>query len=158
MSTLAVILLLFMLTRGQGGGGGLFPTVPKPKELPYSPDPSLGPAAKPSAAPPAAQAAKITPAPWPQAVPAGLPPFGPAGWQPDDPPPQAVQARAWQLLSQLWKYGAGTKKVEQTAGRWITYVATPMGKKKGVVAYRVRPEAMTQAPPSPASDAAPLNV
>ena len=32
--------------------------------------------------------------------------------------------------------GAGAKTVEQTAGRWITYVASPMGKLHGVVAFR----------------------
>lgn len=91
-------------------------------------------------------AAKKTPPPWPQAMPSGLPPF-PSGWQPDQPPPQAVQTRAWQLLPVLWKTGPKSRKTEQTAGRWITYVAEPMGAKKGVVAFRVRPGAM----PSPTS-------
>lgn len=86
--------------------------------------------------------AKAAPAPWPQAMPAGLPPF-PAGWEFDAPPPQAVQTRAWQLLPQLWKTGAGSRKTEQTAGRWITYQAQLMkAGKKGVVAFRVKPGAM----------------
>lgn len=80
------------------------------------------------------------PAPWPQAMPNGLPPF-PSGWVPDNPPSQAVQARAWQLLPQLWKQGPNARKTEQTSGRWTTYVAQAMGKKKGVVAYKMRPGA-----------------
>src|SRR5258706_10712641 len=84
------------------------------------------------------------PAPWPQAMPSGLPPF-PAGWEFDQPPPQAVQNRAWQLLPVLWKRGANARKTEKTAGRWITYVSQQMGKKRGVVAYRVRPGAVANA-------------
>ncbi len=91
------------------------------------------------------------PPPWPQAMPPGLPSF-PGGWEPDNPPPQAVQNRAWQLLPQLWKTGPKSRKTEQTQGRWITYVAEPMGAKKGVVAYRVRPGA------APAPSSAPTNV
>jgi hypothetical protein len=94
-------------------------------------------------------AAKTTPPPWPQAKPNGLPPF-PAGWVPHNPPPQAVQTRAWQLLPVLWKQGANARKSEQTAGEWVTYVAQAMGAKKGVVAYKVRPGAMPTASPSPA--------
>lgn len=85
----------------------------------------------------AAKTAKSQPAPWPQAMPTGLPPF-PGGWEFDEPPPQAVQARASQLLLPLWAKGAGTRKTEKTAGRWITYQAQKMGTKKGVVAYRVK--------------------
>ncbi len=82
--------------------------------------------------------------PWPQAIPPGLPPF-PAGWEFDAPPPQVVQNRAWQLLPQLWKTGAGTRKTEQTAGRWITYRAENMkAGKKGVVAYRPKAGASAQ--------------
>ncbi len=77
------------------------------------------------------------PKPWPQQVPAGLAPF-PSGWKPYEPPPQPVQTRAWQLLSQLWKRGAGSTKTEKTAGVWVTYQAQQMGKKKGVVAFRQR--------------------
>jgi hypothetical protein len=47
-------------------------------------------------------------------------------------------------LPELWRYGAGTRKTEMTGARWITYVATDMpGGKRGVVAYRPRPSAMT---------------
>jgi len=92
----------------------------------------------------AVKKAQTQPAPWPQVVPKGLPPF-PAGWQPDDPPPQAVQARAVQLLPVLWKSGKpGGTKQEQTQGRWITYQAQKMGTKKGVVAFRVRADAMPE--------------
>lgn len=94
----------------------------------------------------AARAVAATPPPWPAATPNGLPPF-PSGWVPDNPPPKAVQDRAWALLPALWKQGANARKTEQTAGRWITYVAQAMGKKKGVVAYRIRPGA--EAPASP---------
>jgi hypothetical protein len=88
----------------------------------------------------AATRAAKTPHPWPQAAPRGLPPF-PGGWQPDEPPAQPVVTRAWQLLPVLWGKGAGTKKVELTSGRWITYVAAPVAQgKRGVVAYRVRSE------------------
>ncbi len=94
-------------------------------------------------------AAKKQAPPWPQATPNGLPPF-PAGWVPDEPPAKVVQNRAWQLLPQLWKQGANARKTEQTAGRWITYVAQAMGAKKGVVAYKVRPGAMPT--PTPSTD------
>jgi len=88
--------------------------------------------------------AQKQPAPWPQAVPAGLPAF-PAGWEPDQPPPQVVQTRAWQLLAPLWKKGPGATKTEKTAGRWITYQAQQMGKKRGVVAFRLRSDASAAA-------------
>jgi peptidoglycan hydrolase-like protein with peptidoglycan-binding domain len=80
------------------------------------------------------------PPPWPQKLPTDLPPF-PAGWMPDQPPPQAVQARAKQLLPTLWAGGtAGQRKVEKTTGRWITYRGEHVGpaKSKGVVAYRLK--------------------
>ncbi len=82
--------------------------------------------------------ADAAPAPWPQKLPVGLPPF-PAGWEFDEPPPQAVQTRAAQLLTTLWKTGPGKTKTEKTAGRWITYQSQKMGTKKGVVAYRIKP-------------------
>lgn len=87
---------------------------------------------------PAAPRVRTQPPPWPQVVPQGLPPFPGSGWEPDEPPPRAVVARAGQLLSQLWKRGAGTFKIEQTDRRWIAYRATQMGSKKGVVAYRLK--------------------
>lgn len=70
-------------------------------------------------------------------MPTGLPPF-PMGWEPYEPPPPAVVQRASALLPQLWRGGAGTFKVEKTAGVWVYYRATPMGDKKGVVAFRER--------------------
>lgn len=73
--------------------------------------------------------------PWPQVMPTGLPPF-PLGWEPYEPPSGAVVARAAELLPQLWKGGAGTFKVEKTAGVWVLYRASQMGDKRGVVAYR----------------------
>jgi hypothetical protein len=89
------------------------------------------------------RAEKAPPA-WPQSVPSGLPPF-PAGWEPDEPPPQAVQTRASQLLPLLWKSGAGQTKKEKTAGRWITYQSQSMGKRRGVVAFRIKPEFLPSA-------------
>ncbi len=165
MSALALFFLLFIMTKGGGSS-------PAAASLPHAADAAqkeariktdkanatghpvhaaeakaaqtkaavLTQAAKQQAA------AKKTPPPWPQATPAGLPPF-PSGWVPDNPPPQAVQTRAWQLLPQLWKQGAGARKTEQTSGRWITYVAQAMGPKKGVVAYKVRPGALPTASP-----------
>lgn len=87
----------------------------------------------------ATHAASVT-VPWPTAVPRDLPPW-PAGWRPDHPPPAPVVARAWQLLPVLWRKGAGTRVVEHTAGRWVSYVATDMGKGvKGVTAWRAKSE------------------
>ncbi len=177
MSGLALLLVLFMMSRAKdehphGGEGHVVPIhpgilphpaarpgarVPHPAHLPHQPRPRTlpAPAAPPVAPlPPIAQAAKKSPPPWPQAMPTGLPPWGGAGWEPDNPPPAQVQARAWQLLATLWKYGPGTRKTEQTAGRWITYQAEAMGKKrekKGVVAYRVRGGEQA-APPPPGAE------
>lgn len=92
--------------------------------------------------------ARATPVPWPQVVPAGLPPW-PSGWQPDNPPPAPVVSRAWQLLPELWAHGSGTRKTEQTAGRWITYVATYMNAArtmKGVTAFRPKSSALPSRP------------
>lgn len=108
------------------------------------------PAARPAAAP-AAEAPKVVPIshttavqvqppPWPQVVPAGLPAFPGSQWVPDNPPGAGVVARASALLPTLWAHGPGTFKTEQTAGRWITYRATPMGEKKGVVAFKLATE------------------
>lgn len=95
-------------------------------------------AAVTNAAAKASKAAAKAPAPWPQAVPTGLPPF-PSGWEPDEPPPSAVVTRAWQLLPILWKRGKGSTAVETIKGRWITFQAQMHGPKKGVTAYRVKP-------------------
>jgi hypothetical protein len=175
MSAFAFFLLMMLLAKQGGGGGGLLSPSSPAKTLPIEAakaqqealakthkaqttgHPVHAAEAKAAqtkaavltqAARTAVTAAKSPPA-WPQAVPAkgpnGLPPF-PAGWVPDQPPPQAVQTRAWQLLPVLWKQGANARKTEQTNGRWITYVAQAMGSKKGVVAYKVRPGAMPTAP------------
>jgi hypothetical protein len=75
-------------------------------------------------------------------VPAGLPPFPGPGWKPWSPVPGAVAARANQLLPELWRVGPGTRKVEQTAGAWTTYIATPMkaangAQLRGVTAHKL---------------------
>jgi peptidoglycan hydrolase-like protein with peptidoglycan-binding domain len=60
-----------------------------------------------------------------------------------------VAHRATVLLPELWAYGAGTRKTENTDGRWITYVASPMPEgRRGVVAFRPRPNVVpTYGPP-----------
>ena len=137
-----VILLLFA-----GGAGAAEPEGPKPKpaepETP-KPKPAEGPKTpvKPQVAPSGPTAKKQTtvlPVSWPTAAPKGLPSF-PSGWEPDVPPPAAVTARAWALLPTLWKSGkAGATAVEQTAGRWITYLASvPKKGTKGVTAWRIK--------------------
>lgn len=104
------------------------PPTPKPAPLPV--------------APPHQQIKNVSqPPPWPQAMPSGLPPW-PAGWTPAQPPPPAVVTRAWQLLPTLWAKGVGNRTTEQTAGQWITYVASWMNAAKttkGVVAYKPKP-------------------
>lgn len=84
------------------------------------------------------QAAAAAPAPWPAAPPSGLAPW-PSGWEFAVPTPQAAVIRANQLIPVLWKKGKGTRTVENTAGQWLSYVASPMGaggKIRGVVVYR----------------------
>ena len=118
-------------------GGG-----PPPAPAPY-PVPSPGPAHPSVPAPgPVHAPAKVVPASWPQAVPKELPAW-PAGWEPDTPVPAAEVARAKALISELWKSGKpGAHKTEQTAGKWVTYVAfVPKKGMKGVAAFRVRPGA-----------------
>jgi outer membrane biosynthesis protein TonB len=48
-----------------------------------------------------------------------------------------VAPRAAQLLRPLWKKGEGSVKQEKTGGRWITYRATLLKGKRGVVAWRL---------------------
>lgn len=79
----------------------------------------------------------MQPAPLPVGMPEGLPAFPGPGWVPDSPPPAPVIARAVALLPQLWRQGQGAHTTEQTAGRWITYLATMIGTKRSVVAYRL---------------------
>jgi len=130
MTTLTLLVFLLLLARQAASS----PSAPTPSSAPAPTPPLLSPAAPTPAVVPAA----YHPPPWPQVVPAGLPPFPGPGWTPDEPPGPGVVSRAWALLSQLWSAGAGTFKTEQTSGRWITYRATPMGAKKGVVAYRLK--------------------
>jgi len=85
-------------------------------------------------------------------MPSGLASF-PGGWEPYNPPPGAVVQRAAELLTQLWRGGEGTFKVEKTGGVWVYYRATSMGTKRGVVAYR---EKLPSAVPAPSS--APITV
>lgn len=128
----------------------------RPSSAPNAPRPSVPVPAPPvdTRAPPAAtapppgvpstprqaatqNASARVPPPWPQTVPRGLPAFPGPGWAPWQPPPPAVVARANQLLPELWRFGAGTRKVEQTGGVWTTYLATQMGAKRGVTAHRL---------------------
>ena len=118
---------------------------------------TAAPASSASPAPPIVTPVSTAP-PWPQVMPSGLPPFPGAGWEPDQPPPSAVVVRANELLSPLWSGGAGTWKVEKTAGRWIVYRAVPMGTKHGVVAYRESAHAAFLSPaPSATAPAPTLN-
>ncbi len=106
--------------------GGALSKLPPAGVLP-EPGPSPGPS---PALPPAP--------PWPSPTPADLPPW-PSGWEYDNPPPPEVVAKAWELLPTLWKTAAGTRRVENTNGRWITYVAEWHATGvKGVTAYRVK--------------------
>jgi hypothetical protein len=88
---------------------------------------------------------------WPQVVPAGLPAFPGKGWVPDVPLSSGVRARAVALRPVLWARGVGAHKTEQTAGRWITYLAKLHGGKQAVEAYRLASEVPVQ--PVPASTA-----
>ena len=110
---------------------------PTPKKLEDAAEAAKRAADAAEAAKRASKAASKVPAPWPAAMPLGLPPY-PAGWEADVPPPKEVVARAWQLLPEMWRYGAGTKKTEFVGGRWITFVAAMHGNKKGVTAFRVK--------------------
>jgi hypothetical protein len=122
-----------------GGGPGPAPA-PSPAPKPY-PVPSH-PAAHPPAHAALPAKAPVVPVSWPQAVPKELPAW-PAGWEPDTPVPAAEVARAKVLLPTLWKSGKpGQRKTEQTAGKWVTYLAfVPSKGKRGVAAFRVKPGA-----------------
>ena len=114
------------------------PAVPA-RVPPAATAPSPGQPSTPAQAAAQMQAAKA-PQPFPQAVPAGLPPFPGPGWKPFVPTPSAVATRAQQLLPVLWQTGAGTRKTEQTAGVWTTYLATKMGATgqiRGVTAWKL---------------------
>ena len=73
--------------------------------------------------------------PFPSVKPEDLPPW-PTGWCPDLPPPPEVVARAWELVPTLWAKGEGTRTIEMTGGRWISYVATTVDGQKAVAAFR----------------------
>jgi len=131
------------------GPGGV-PPVPTPRRRPANgsrrPSPASPAAPAPAPAPAPGPTMPAGAPPWPQVMPTGLAPF-PSGWVPYEPPPPAVVQRASALLPQLWQGGAGTFKVEKTAGVWVYYRATPMGEKRGVVAFRERaPAAISPAP------------
>jgi hypothetical protein len=133
MSPLLLVGLLYLLTQQHK---------PKPKP-PVFHHPVPHPMPHPAAAPlppgsiPIAYHPAAAPPAWPAAIPLGLPPFPGPGWVPDSPPPPPVVARAVALLPQLWARGAGASATEQTAGRWISYVARMLGTKKSVLAYRL---------------------
>lgn len=150
---------LRIIPNDQPFGPGGVPPSPSPPVGPRS-DPRRRPARRPTSPATPAPAGPVTPAnvpagapPWPQVMPTGLAPF-PSGWVPYEPPPPAVVQRAFALLNDLWKGGPGTFKVEKTAGVWVYYRATPMGEKKGVVAFRERaPAAVSPAPSANTSTA-----
>lgn len=142
---------------------------PPPPPPPPGPTPRRGPSTSRRPTGPTVPANVPVPAtsapPWPQVMPTGLSPF-PSGWEPYEPPPGTVVQRANELLPQLWRGGAGTFKVEKTAGVWVYYRATPMGEKRGVVAFRERvpssapapsPGAITVVPLGPASPTSPAS-
>jgi hypothetical protein len=96
-----------------------------------------------------AAAATATPSSGPSSGPAPgpAPPFPGPSWEYDEPPPPAVKERARALLTPLWTQGKGAHQVEQTGGRWIAYQAQiTRGKKKGVVAYRLKRTVSAPAP------------
>lgn len=131
MSDLLFIFMTWIVGRALDKLSVHLPTTPVSPATQTSRPPPRGSTAEPSAAP------ASTAPPWPQVTPTGLPPFPGSGWVPDNPPPTAVVARANALLPLLWRGGEGTFRVEKTAGRWITYRASRMGDKRGVVAYRL---------------------
>lgn len=144
--------LLFLLL----GGGGRAQSSPAGRRAPERSPAQLPAGQQTSTAPP--------PLPWPQVTPTGLPAFPGSGWEYDEPPPAAVQQRASQLVSELWRQGSGSYRIEQTAGRWIAFraelVKGPQGNHKGVVAYRLKPKALpagttTAQRPKPSPAAAP---
>jgi len=157
MSLAGPLLFLLMMGGAQKGRDISRRAEPSPPPPPRRRRPRgrpPGPTAAPAPAAPAptvrvstTPTPTVTTPPFPQIVPAGLPPFPGSGWEPDSPPPPPVVTRAQQLLPVLWQGGAGTFKVENVAGRWIAFRATPMGSKKGVVAFREK--VPSQGPGSP---------
>lgn len=153
--TTGLALLVFLLLRNAASSASSSASSPAPYPVPSPQAPPVLPPGTPysNASVPISpvQAAQAQTPPWPQAAPtSGLPPF-PGGWEPDEPPPPAVVTRAYQLLDQLWATGSGSRKVEQTGGRWITYRAEIVASgKKGIVAYRVKGSAHPVATTAPA--------
>jgi len=143
MNIWQMLIALWMLFGRGGKDISTRAPAPAPPAPPLPPTPSRTP-------PPAPTPTSTTP-PWPQVIPAGLPPW-PSGWEPDEPVGPGVAARAAALLPQLWRYGPGTRKTEQVAGRWITFVAVRHGTLKGVTAFRPKPSA-TPAPTPTATPA-----
>lgn len=161
MSLLPALVLLTMLSMGDQTPAPAVVVTPKPTPPTPTPTPTTPTATTPTATattpttpttPVTPQVTKkktapthkgkkgkVTPVSWPTAAPRGLPAF-PGGWEPDSPPPAAVRVRAEQLLPELWTSGKpGARTLEQTEGRWITYLAfRPSAGKKGVAAYRIK--------------------
>ena len=125
---LAVAFFLFLWGLAGGPSGERAPVQPRRPPPPPPPPSSPGATLPPPPSPP-----------WPAVTPVGLPAFPSSAWEFDDPPPIAVQQRAGQLVSPLWKRGRGAYQIEQTAGRWIAYQAQVVASgRNGVVAYRVK--------------------
>lgn len=151
---LARTLRIVPATRDEPFGPGGVPPSPTPGTPSTPTTPGNGRRSPRTSRRPTVPAATTRPAtsttapPWPQLMPQGLPPF-PSGWVPYEPPPPAVVQRANELLPLLWQGGAGTFKVEKTAGVWVYYRATQMGEKRGVVAFKERPGAAAPSPAGP---------
>lgn len=127
---MAELLLLVLLALVAGRRLSPSATPPWPGSAP-APAPSPSPSPSPSPAPSSPEA-------WvPTSAPPGLPPW-PSGWEPYVPTPPAAVTRASELIRALWSRGPGTRTTEQTGGEWVSYVATPMGERRGVVVYRPR--------------------
>lgn len=126
-SLLPLLLLYLLFNRSR----------PKPRPRPPVVWHPAVPMPAPVVVPPPAVLVTAPPPAWPSVMPPGLPPFPGPGWVPDSPPPAPVVSRAFQLLPELWGRGAGATATEQTAGRWITYVAKMIGTKRSVIAYRL---------------------
>ena len=96
--------------------------------------------------------------PPPPYMPKGVPAFPGPEWVTVKPVTPAIAKSASHVLSALWKIGPNTVKFLQTEGEWIAYVSTPMGDKRGVVAYRLKgaqpstPAKSDPKSPAPAKD------
>lgn len=147
--SLGLLFLLWALSKYQEPTAAVAPATPKPR--PPRPKPH-GAAPHPLAVdigPATMLPTAVTPPAWPAVLPDGLPPFPGPGWALDSPPGPGVAARALALLPQLWEHGEGTTTTEQTQRRWITYRATLMANKRGVVAYKLAAPPATAVPPAP---------